>query len=215
MGVAELDEQSFDDVYGPWAGHGPSEVAELFRDYPGTWWVAGGWALEAFTGVPRPHHDVDPSVLRAQVPLLRRHLAGRQHLWMANSGALCPLLPLDRPDASADEVLEPGCGQFWTRRDARHPWEFDILLAHGTPEQWVYKRDERIRRPMAEALWQRDGIRWLRPELQLLHKARRVRPKDQWDFEVTVPLLDADARRWLRDALRLTEPGHPWITTLD
>jgi hypothetical protein len=31
------------------------------------WWVAGGWAVEAFTGVARSHEDIDLSVLRRVV----------------------------------------------------------------------------------------------------------------------------------------------------
>ncbi len=47
-------------------------------------------------------------------------------------------------------------------------------------------------------LWPCDGIEYLRPEIQLLHKANGLRPKDQEDFEVCLPLLDDTARRWLR-----------------
>jgi hypothetical protein len=49
-------------------------VAELFVGYPGTWWVAGGWALQAFTGVERQHGDIDPSVLRSDIQVRRSWL---------------------------------------------------------------------------------------------------------------------------------------------
>lgn len=37
--------------------------------------------------------DIHPSVPRHDLPLLRRHLAGRLHAWGALSAALRPLLP--------------------------------------------------------------------------------------------------------------------------
>lgn len=36
------------------------EVVSLFRSASFPWWIAGGWGLDLFLGVPtRPHEDVD------------------------------------------------------------------------------------------------------------------------------------------------------------
>ncbi len=214
MGVNDLSKEEFGRLYGPWAARTPADVAAVMNGYPGTWWVAGGWALEAFTGVSRDHEDTDVSILRADLALLRRHLAGRLDVWTAADAALRPLLPDDDPDGAPDAVLPPGCGQVWTRTAATQPWEFDILLAPGSPDVWVYKRDESVRMPMDDALWQREGIRYLQPEIQLLYKAKGLRAKDQLDFEHTLPHLDQPRRTWLRAALERTLPGHPWLRAL-
>lgn len=214
MGVDDLGHDAFNELYGAWSTRTPADVADLFDGYPGLWWMAGGWALEAFTGVSRPHDDIDPCVLRADLPALRRHLAGRLHLWTATSGALAPLLPDDDPDGPAERVLPAGCGQVWTRRSARDLWDYDVLLAPGTTDEWVYKRDASIRLPMRDALWHRDEIAYLQPEIQLLYKAAGLRPKDQADFTATLPHLDERRRSWLRDALRATLPEHPWLAVL-
>lgn len=209
-----MDDAEFEKLYGPWADLTPHDVARMFDGYEGLWWIAGGWSLEAFTGIARPHGDIDPSVLRAELPALRRHLAGRLHVWMASSGALKPLVSDNRPDAAADDVLLEGTGQLWTRPDAAHPWEYDILLSPGTRDEWRYKRDQRIRMPMTDALWETGGIRYLQPEIQLLYKAKGLREKDQADFDATLPFLDARRRTWLKDALERTLPGHPWLARL-
>lgn len=201
-------------VYGPWRAGTPADAAAAFAGYPGLWWVAGGWALEAFTGVRREHDDIDPCVLRSDLPLLRRHFAGRLDLWAAYAGALKPVLPDEHPAAAADDVLPDGCGQLWARRSAVDPWELDVLLAPGTADEWVYKRDPGIRMPMSAALWERDGVRYLRSEIQLLYKAPGLRPKDQRDLDATLPHLDEQRRRWLRDALVRTLPDHPWLAVL-
>lgn len=215
MTVNSLRKDEFERLYGPWAGLTPADVAALFDGYPGVWWVAGGWALEAFTGVSREHEDTDASVLRSDLALLRRHLAGRLDVWTAAGGALRPLLPGDAPDGAADDVLPQGCGQVWTRRAATEPWELDILLAPGSAQEWVYKRDLSLRMPMADALWERDGISYLQPEIQLLYKAKGLRAKDQVDFDNTLPHLDGRRRAWLSAALERTLPGHPWLTDLE
>jgi hypothetical protein len=201
-------------LYGSWATRTPSDAADLFRGYRGLWWIAGGWSLEAFTGVAREHEDCDPSILRTDLPVLRRHLADRLDLWTASSGALWPLRADDRPEAAETDVLPHGCDQLWTRRSALDPWEFDILLSPGDADTWIYKRDPRLRMPMVDALWERDGIRYLQPEIALLYKAAALRPKDRADFDATAPFLDRRRRGWLSDALHLTLPSHPWITRL-
>lgn len=79
---------------------------------------------------------------------------------------------------------------------------------------WTYKRDARIRLPFASILWTVDDITYLRPEVQLLHKAKALRPQDQADFTACLPLLDSPAREWLRGALDVAHPGHVWLTDL-
>jgi hypothetical protein len=214
VGVNDLTQTEFERLFGPWARNTPADVATLFEGYPGVWWVAGGWALEAFTGVRREHEDIDPSVLRSDLPLLRRHLAGRLDAWAAAHVGIRPLLPDDDPDGSADDVLPEGGEQVWVRAHALSPWECDILLSPGTSQEWVYKRDQSIRMPMADALWSRDGVRYLQPEIQLLYKSKARREKDERDFDATLPFLDDRRRGWLRSALERALPGHPWLDRL-
>lgn len=213
----DVDKAAIEQRYGRWTPRTPGDVAELFHGYDGTWWIAGGWALEAFTGHARPHDDIDPCVLRSELPLVRAHLAGRLELWTATRGVLAPLLPDQDPDPdrAADVVLPEGCNQLWTRKSATEPWEYDVLLSSGTPDEWVYRRDETIRMPMADALWHRDGIPYLQPEIQLLYKSTGLRDKDHADLAAALPHLDDRRRGWLRDALvRTAGEHHPWIERL-
>lgn len=203
-----MEEAEFTCLYGQWAPRTPEDVRDFFDGYGGTWWIAGGWALQAFTGVERHHEDIDPGILRAELPLLRAHVGDCLHLWAAFSGALKPVASDDPDD------LPDGCGQLWVRRSAADPWEYDILLGPGTTEEWQYRRDPSVRMPMADALWERDGIRFLQPEIQLLYKARGLRDKDRADFDATLPFLDDRRRAWLAEALRRTIPGHPWLAAL-
>ena len=214
MSLGDLTGDEMARLYGPWAGRTPTDAAGLLKGYPGAWWVAGGWAIEAFTGVSRHRGDLDLEVLRADLPLLRRHLAGRLDVWTAADGASRPLVPSDDPDGAADMLLPAGCGQVWLRPSGAEPWEYDVLLAPGDRATWEFKRDRRVRLPLSAITWSREKVAYLRPEIQLLLKARGLRPKDQLDFDVTLPLLSRRSRVWLRESLDLVHPGHPWLSAL-
>lgn len=194
-------------LYGPWMSRTLGDVADLFRGYAGRWWISGGWAIEAFTNISRPHGDIDPSIPRSDAHLLRAHLLGHMDVWAADQGDLRPLTDVARP-------IPETCSNLWLRASGADPWEYDVLLMDTTAALWTYKRDPRIALPFDRILWTKDGISYLRPEIQLLHKAPGLRPEDQLDFNATRPLLSADASGWLRSALETAHPGHPWIDNL-
>lgn len=202
-----LDQDEIVRLYGPWRARTPRDAAELFEGYQGRWWVAGGWAIEAFTNVPRPHGDLDVSIPRADLAVFRQHLAGRLDVWAADDGALRPLI-------GQEAQLSATCGNLWLRASGSDPWEYDVVLMDVRSSTWTYKRDDRISLPFEEILWARDGIPYLRPEVQLLHKAPGLRAKDQADFKPCLELLEPSPRAWLRWALGIAHPGHPWLTDL-
>ncbi|WP_223622521.1 nucleotidyltransferase domain-containing protein [Microbacterium sp. EST19A] len=202
-----MDHEEIVRLYGPWRSRGPADVVALFDGYAHRWWLAGGWAVEAFTGVARPHGDIDPSVPRADAATLLDHLEGEWDVWAADRGTLTPLV-------GDDPAISPTCSNLWLRRSGAGPWEYDVILMDATEELWTYKRDPRITLPFGSILWEYEGVRYLRPEVQLLHKARGLRPEDQQDFETASPLLEAGSARWLRAALETAHPGHPWIAAL-
>lgn len=45
-------------------------------------------------------------------------------------------------------------------------------------------------------------------------QGRSKEDKDRRDVEVTLPLLDPNARRWLRDAVARMDPEREWVRTL-
>jgi hypothetical protein len=138
---------------------------------------------------------------------LHDHVSGRLDVWQADDGALRPLV-------NRDDVLSRTCGNLWLRPSGADPWEFDVILMDATSATWTYKRDARISLPVDEILWNRDGIPYLRPEVQLLHKAPALRPKDQADFDACLPLLEPAPRDWLRAAVSIAHPRHPWLSHL-
>jgi len=169
--------------------------------------VAGGWAVEAFTGIARDHEDIDVSVLRRDVGAIRAHLEPHWHLWSASESGLLHLRP-------GREVPEDS-GQIWVREHALAPWRGEILLNPDVDGRWQFKRDPSLVVALDDATWERDGVRYLRPELVLAHKAASPRPKDDADLEAALPLLGPAQVAVLRRVVDAQPAGHPWRARLD
>ncbi|KAA2263234.1 hypothetical protein F0L68_10460 [Solihabitans fulvus] len=202
-----VDDEDFDSWYGPWARLDPEAVAGLLADLDVDWWVSGGWAVERFTAVPREHHDMDVGVFADDLAEVLACLGGTHQVWAGGGGALRPLTdPADLPDW-ADRL--------WVRERADAPWQLDMGLTRRWQDQWVYRHDPTVTMPLAEATWTSKGIRYLRPEIVLLSKARRPdAPRGKADLAAIVPWLDARARQWLADRLGSLDPQHPWLARL-
>jgi hypothetical protein len=92
---------------------------------------------------------------------------------------------------------------------------FQLMLAESSDSEWIFRRNPEIRMPIAQMgfypLW---GLPYLAPEIVLLFKAKHLEARDRIDFGNALPVLSADARRWLHDALEKTHPGHEWLNAL-
>ena len=202
----DLTEWEFQRRYGPWQPETPAGVLDLLGEAPFVWWVAGGWSLELGDAPARRHEDVDVVVLRRDLDAVRDQLAD-WHIWENDSGWLRALLPgapaHDRPE------------QWWVRRDAWSPWIMDMLITPTDGDDWLFKKDHRVRRPLGELV--RLGARrgalpgaGGRAALQGVPRPAegRRRPGRCW------PMLDEAARAWLREAVALALPGSSWVDRL-
>lgn len=189
----DLDEASFQALYGRWSPLDPAGLAALLGGSRVRWWIVGGRAARVGAS-PRHHEDTDVAICLADLPALRSHLRD-WHLWEPSEQSIRPL----RPGAE----LSQGQEQLWLRRDADHPWVADLALQRYE-HAWVFKKDARVQLPWDRALHTVDSVQYLRPEVALLHKAHLDRPKDRADLGAAV--LTAEARVWLADTLELL--GH-------
>jgi hypothetical protein len=205
----EGEDHYWERLYGAWDTLDPAGMREqVFAGFDRPWWVVGGWAIEAFTGSPRDHEDIDVSILVCDVPALRAHVGRSWQLWNIADGALRPLI--DRwPDVQHPE------SQIWGRRDTTSAWAFDLPLTPDGDGLWTNKRLPDHVAPVEAVTWVGDdGIRYLNPEIVLLYKSRLERLKDTRDLERAWPLLDDRARGWLREKVALLHPGHAWLVRM-
>ncbi|MEV4799444.1 amino acid transporter [Nonomuraea sp. NPDC049421] len=189
--------------WGPWDAAPLGEVVALMRGLAAPWWVAGGYAIELAVGHSyRDHGDVDIALPRRDQLAVRRLLIG----WDVHVAAVAQTL---RPWA-LDEVLPEQAHDIWVREHPEGPWRFQLMLDETEGEEWIYRRDPRIRRPLARLTIEEDGFRRLAPEVQLLYKSKGMRPKDETDFQTVLPMLSDEQRCWLDEALEKTHSTHPW-----
>ena len=199
--------------YGLWQPWQPVEVARLFSTLTAPWWIAGGWAIDLFLGEQTRHHDdIDVLILRRDQRGVRTIFRGWD-MQAANSGEL----PAEWPfrEWELDELLSLSDHDVWCRPNKDAPWAIQLMIADSINDQLLFRRDPRMRRPLATVGHQtNDGIPYLAPEIQLLYKAKGLRPKDEADFARTLPSLDEKSRQWLAQSLALVHPGHPWLAKL-
>jgi len=120
-----------------------------------------------------------------------------------------------RPHEDLDVAVFREDEQLWARERGAAEWSFELLLNERDGDDWVFRRDARVRRPA----WALDdvtaeGIPFLPPEVVFLFKAKRDEPRDRDDLRATLPRMGAARRRWLRDALDVAHPGHAWASEI-
>lgn len=178
-------------------------VSEM-RGFHAPWAIAGGWALDLFVGHElRPHADIDVAILRADQQQLRAQLSGR--IEKVVEGQLAEWPP--------SEVLAPPVHEVHVTWPDGFHLEFLLNEQNREASEWVFRRDPRIRRPLSGAFLT-GRIPYLAPEIVLLYKAKAPAEKDNADFKAVESYLRNDQRLWLREALIVTAPSHPWLRVL-
>jgi Aminoglycoside-2''-adenylyltransferase len=202
----QAEEDEFLAVYGRWKPLSPAQVVDELAGFARPWWVVGGWAIEAATGYQREHDDTDISILSTDVPAFVDHLRGRWHVWNNVGGVLHPL-------GDRWTTVDEPRSQLWLRANASAPWVLDVpLTPAANGGRWTNKHLDGHVATVEEVTWvAEDGIRYLLPEIVLVFKARLRRPKDEPDFEATLPILTAERREWMRNAVTRVAPDHPWL----
>lgn len=194
-----------------WCPLSLEEVKALFYAIEQPYWISGGWALDLYLGkLTRYHEDFDISISRTDQLHFQKVLSA----WdlrasdPPGSGKLRPWLQ--------GEFLKSPVHNLWCRKHPQGPWNLKIMLCTFENDEWVYRRNPKIRGSIASFGWQHeDGTLVIAPEIQLLYKSRSPRDEDNQDFENCLKKFDDSQTKWLMDSLTLDSGGsHPWILSL-
>lgn len=197
-------------AYGPAAGQWqrlhPREARPLLDPIRLPWWIAGGWALDLYTGRQgRAHKDLDVGILRRDARAVLAALEGWEFFEARDGELYGPLTGAPRE----------GVNSLWGRQIRSSEWVLELLLDDAEGGEWVYRRDHRLRRPLPTVIrYDAERTPYLAPEIQLLYKSSHIRAEDQLDFERVSGLLEEAARQWLYGALRQLDPQHRWLPAL-
>jgi len=180
------------------------KISGKLEDVFAVWGFGGGWAIDGTVGkVTRAHDDVD-------ICILREDLAEWREVWPdANwfkmvEGREVPM--------GAEEVPELPVYELHVRDGAAL---YEILLLETVGEDWVDRRDARIKMPVEEAFVAGvERLPFLNPAIALLFKSQNIREKDVKDFKAVLPFLSGFEAEWLINSLKLMYGEHIWLTAL-
>jgi hypothetical protein len=193
-----------------WDAWRPERVARLLEGVHAPWYVAAGWAIDLFLGEERRvHDDLEIAVPNTRFDeVVAEALAGFEIFVITDRHEATQL-------AHARDRLDD-THQTWVREPDAGSWRFDVFREPSDGDTWICRREPAIRLPYDVLIeWTDDGIPYGRPEVVLLFKAKHAHEeKNGKDFAAALPRLDRKRRRWLRDALELVHPSHPWLGEL-
>jgi hypothetical protein len=191
-----------------WEDFDPSRLSSLMRSFDAPWWVAGGRALDLWMGCKtRAHQDVDVAILRDDQEQLHETFGGWELYYATPDHRLVPY-------RSECWLTVPLHG-VWARPASDAPWLCEFLLNEHEEQQWVYRRNPAVQKPLAEiGATALGGVPILVPEIVLLYKAHELTEKDEADFRSALPHLAPSRKAWLLEALNETTPNHPWAKRL-
>ena len=194
--------------YERWLPLSVSDVVSLFDGASFQWCLAGGYAIEQFLGYSvRSHSDIDITVYRDEQLNLQQ--------WLKNWRLYAADPPGTLRQWHTHEQLPIGIHDIWGHQSSSDAWQLQIMLTEVEDNEWFSRRSPLIRGKRDELMFVYDGISCIRPEIQLLYKAKNRRPKDEQDFHACLPKMDEKAILWLKANLTLLYPqGHEWLKIL-
>lgn len=181
------------------------------QHFPRPWFVTGGWAIDAFLmRLTREHKSLEIAIFREDQLALQQHL--QTWHWQKLTQKEYQAWPTD------EYLLLP----IHQLHGSRGPDQLAVLLNERYGDDWVFRHNFSVTRHLKRS-WKlssisgffSDGLPILSPELVLLYKAKANRKNDAQDFFNTQSALTPAAREWLKQALILCYPEHPWIQHLE
>jgi hypothetical protein len=190
----------------------PRDIQSLLSGAPFQWWIAGGWALDLFTGEhSRPHFDTDVAVARRDQTAAQQFLQG----WDFQYAVPGTSNPVVFKSWEAGQILGHEIHGSWARESRDSAWRFEFLLHEIDQDVWSFRYCHQVQHPL-KCIGGRtaDGIFYLQPEIALLYKAARLREVDDQDFRRVFPFLGSARRVQLANDIHCFSPEHPWLGLL-
>lgn len=179
----------------------------LLSDYPHSWAIGGGWAIDLYLNhLTRDHKDIDIILERHDQLDAQAYLMGRGWaLEVAAQGRLSPW--------QVGAWLDLPIHTIWCRHPAHQPDFIELLLNEWDGDTFIFRRDPSLTRPRQQAvIMSAAGLPILAPEIALLYKSNRpTEGHNSADFHTCLPALTSDARAWLHNGLTCEDPNHPWL----
>jgi Aminoglycoside-2''-adenylyltransferase len=180
------------------------KMAAPLDDVFAVWGFGGGWAIDGTIGkVTREHGDVD-------ICILREDLAEWREVWP--EALWYKIVDGREVELGEGEIPQLPVHELHVRDGDAF---YELLLQDTDGDDWVYRRDARIKMPVEEVFVAGpERLSFLNPAVALLFKSKNIRDIDMKDFKAVLPFLSDFERQWLLKALEIVYGEHIWMDTL-
>jgi hypothetical protein len=195
----------------------------------------GGHALDIHLGITtRPHGDIDLSAYWDDRNSVIKFMKSQGWIVYETMGGGKIHLITDIDDQKLIKLnifcVKEGCLFFHTEHfendvyhceidhvEQKHLDYIEFLFNKREADNFIYSRNNEIRRALEKAILYKDSISYFSPELVLLYKSTDLsREENRQDFDVIYPHLLDESREWLCNALKIAfSNGHEWIMRLE
>ena len=208
------------------------QANEILRNQQFEYAFCGGYAIDLFLGFEsRIHGDIDISAYWKNRNNIIEHMwkldflvyemlgEGKAHhitdienQKMIKRNIFCFQDTCDLIQLSATD--EAGIYYINFRNIGQTKLDFiEFLFNSRNDTDFIYARNNEIKRALDKAILKNEGIPYLAPEVCLLYKSTDITHEvNQKDFDKAIVKMTDEQKDWLNDALIKTYPeGHEWI----
>jgi hypothetical protein len=197
------------------------------------WFVSGGWAIDIHLNqVTRKRCDLDISVpFSDRLKCIEFFLGEGWRIEGKLGGGFRTLRKVsdynddihyswsfpEGVDFVSEYMDDDGNRRIAYNRDSQSELDYiEVFFDVIRGGRFNFRRDPRVKRREDRAILEREGVRYLAPELVLLFKSNRLSEKNLLDFDAAVDYLGGDALVWLIEALSLVYGNpHIWLKQLE
>jgi hypothetical protein len=209
-----------------------NDLTNFLQPLYAPWFVSGGWAIDLHLNHrTRERGDLDISVPAAdRYKCIEFFLAKDWQIEGKLFGSFKAIHKLADYDEDihyfwsfpkgADFIQayeeESGNRRIAYNRKTQHELDYiEVFFDRIDDKYYCYRRNPQVRRPINQAILERDGVRYLAPELVLLYKSNQLSEKNTHDFNAVVGAFGAETNSWLTSALTLLYGNsHIWLKQL-
>lgn len=210
-----------------------NNLLQFLDPFEAEWFVSGGWAIDIHLNrITRQRCDLDISVafsdrqkciefflkkgwriegkLAGGFKTLRKLVDYQddiQYFWSFPEGA----------KFVGEYVDNNGNRRIAYNRDYQHELDYiEVFFDLIEDNHFVFREAPQVNRHEKEAILEKEGVRYLAPEVILLLKSSRLSEKNNMDFDAVIGSLGSEAIVWLMEALTLVHGvTHPWLEQLE
>ncbi len=206
-----------------------NDLVNFLHPFDAKWFVSGGWAIDTHLGrQTRERCDLDICVLFSdRLECIEFFLAKG---WQIEGKLFGGFRTLRKTSDYSDDIH-----YFWSfpegsdfvseytdnsgnrriayNRSFQHELDYiEVFFDRIEEGYFIFRRDSRVRRREDQAILERNGLRYLAPELVLLYKSKALSEKNLLDYHAVIGTMSEDSLTWFLEALSLVyDNTHSWL----